>query len=106
VRSPATNRTVEMHCRPTHHAAVTLIRRSPWQLKTAGQWWGVRLHLYRAPAKDRLRTPITAQKRDQGGVVLRGRRNFIALSESEFDRLTAFVRNEAKLQRHPISAAP
>jgi hypothetical protein len=55
---------------------------------------------------DRLRTPITAQKRDQGGAVLRRHHNFIALSESEFDRLTAFVRNEAKLQRHAISPAP
>ncbi|OBB86060.1 hypothetical protein A5781_06115 [Mycobacterium sp. 852002-30065_SCH5024008] len=42
---------------------------------------------------DRYRTPITAEKRDRGGVVLRGPRSWIALSAVEFERLVEFVRS-------------
>jgi hypothetical protein len=53
---------------------------------------------------DPLRVPITAQKCEGGGVVLRGRRNYIALNDAEFDHLVAFVRNEARLMRYPVGS--
>jgi hypothetical protein len=53
---------------------------------------------------DRYRTPVTAEKREAGGVVLRAARSWIALNEAELDRVVAFARNEARLQCFP--AAP
>jgi hypothetical protein len=44
-----------------------------------------------AVISDPLRTPITAQKRETGGVVIRSARSFIALSDSEISRLIEFV---------------
>ena len=53
---------------------------------------------------DPLRIPITAERRIDGGVVLRGRfRSVMALSKSELDRLIAFARGEATLQRFPMA---
>lgn len=52
---------------------------------------------------DRYRTPIVAEKRDQGGVVLRGPRSWLALSANEFDRLVTFVRNEPTIQRYVMT---
>jgi hypothetical protein len=52
---------------------------------------------------DPLRVPITVQKRTDGGVVLRGHRDNIILSETELDRLFAFARDKAVLQRFPIA---
>lgn len=43
------------------------------------------------------RTPITAQKRQDGGVVLRGTRCMLILSEAELDRVIDFVRDEPRL---------
>jgi hypothetical protein len=44
-----------------------------------------------------------AEKRDDGGVVLRCARAWIALSEAELDRVISFARNEATLQRFPMA---
>lgn len=57
---------------------------------------------------DRYRSPITARRRtdELGGVVLRDHRHALFLSESELDRLVAFVRDEpskARLQRYTMA---
>ena len=52
---------------------------------------------------DPLRVPITVQKRAEGGIVLRGHRDNIILSEAELDRLFAFARDEAHIQRFPMA---
>jgi hypothetical protein len=41
---------------------------------------------------DRFRSPVTAQRRESGGVVLRSHKSWIALSDSELERLFSFVR--------------
>lgn len=46
---------------------------------------------------DPYRSPITAQKRQDGGVVLRGSRSMMILSEAELDRVVEFVRDEPRL---------
>jgi hypothetical protein len=45
---------------------------------------------------DAYRTPIVAQKRTDadGGVAIRGPKSVLILSDSELDRLVAFVRGE------------
>jgi hypothetical protein len=55
---------------------------------------------------DRYRQPVTAQRHRDGGVLLRTARSLIILSEAEFDRAVAFVRDEpvkARLQRFPMA---
>lgn len=58
---------------------------------------------------DPLRVPITAQKKAQGGVILRGLKSILLLSQAELDRLVAFIRDEplkARLQRYVIAPRP
>jgi hypothetical protein len=43
------------------------------------------------------RGPITAQKREDGGVVLRSHKSWIALSEAELQRLISFVYDAPRL---------
>jgi hypothetical protein len=55
----------------------------------------------------RYRTPTTASRRENGGVVLRQGHRFVALDASEFDALVSFVRDEpelGKLARFRVSA--
>ena len=55
----------------------------------------------------RFRTPTTAQRRDNGGVLLRQGHRFVALDATEFQAVVDFVHDEpelGKLQRFP--AAP
>lgn len=55
---------------------------------------------------DRYRTPTTAQRRDNGGVLVRQGHRFIALDTNEFDALVSFVRAEpelGKLARFPVA---
>jgi hypothetical protein len=52
---------------------------------------------------DRYRTPVVAQKRAKGGIILRSARSWIALNEDELDRVVAFARNEARLQCFPVA---
>jgi hypothetical protein len=54
---------------------------------------------------DPYRTPITAQRHRDGGVVLRGPRSLLLLSDAELDRLVAFARDEpprARIQRYAV----
>jgi hypothetical protein len=59
---------------------------------------------------DALRVPITAERRTNGGVALRGHfRGVLALSESELDRLIGFVRSDdtprlGRLESFPVGA--
>jgi len=57
---------------------------------------------------DPLRVPITAQRKSDGCVIIRGHRsNTLILSESELSRLISFTRDEprlGKLQRYPVMA--
>jgi hypothetical protein len=46
---------------------------------------------------DPYRTPVTAHKRLDGGVVLSRGARFIALSDNEFRRLTDFVEDRAHI---------
>jgi hypothetical protein len=58
-----------------------------------------------AVISDPLRTPVVAELREAGGIVIRRGGRYIALSETELDRLVTFVRNEspnARLQRFAI----
>ncbi len=52
---------------------------------------------------DPLRVPITAERRTDGGVAVRGHfRGVLVLSDTELDRLIAFARDEpprARIQR-------
>jgi hypothetical protein len=50
-----------------------------------------------AIVSDPLRTPVTAQRRECGGVFLRSSRSFIALSDAEFSRLVEFVQDAPQL---------
>jgi hypothetical protein len=55
---------------------------------------------------DPYRAKITAARNLDGGVLIRGPRSFLLLSETELDRLVAFVRDEppkARLQRFPMA---
>lgn len=53
---------------------------------------------------DALRVPITAERRADGGVAVRGHfRGVLALSEAECERLAAFATNRATLQRYPAA---
>ncbi|MGV0050113.1 hypothetical protein ACRU43_12875 [Mycobacterium colombiense] len=50
---------------------------------------------------DPLRVPITAERRADGGVVVRGHfRGVLALSDGEINRLTSFALNKAHIQRY------
>jgi hypothetical protein len=49
---------------------------------------------------DRYHSPVTAEKREAGGVVLRSARSWIALSAAELDRVVTFARNEPHIQRY------
>jgi hypothetical protein len=53
---------------------------------------------------DRYRTPVTAEKRDNGGVVLRSARSWIALNAEELNRVVTFARNEATLRCYPVAS--
>jgi hypothetical protein len=52
---------------------------------------------------DRYRAPIRAEKKADGAIFLRSPRSVLILSEGEFDRLVAFVREEARLQVYPMA---
>jgi hypothetical protein len=53
---------------------------------------------------DPLRVPITAERRIDGGVVVRGQfRSILALSQTELTRLAKFARNKPTLQRSPTA---
>lgn len=55
-----------------------------------------------AVISDPLRVPITAERRSDGGVAVRGRfRSILALSATELDRLIAFARDEPPRARIP-----
>ena len=49
---------------------------------------------------DPYRTPVTAQRRMEGGVILRSGSRFIAVSETELARLIEFV--QPRIQRFPV----
>ena len=52
------------------------------------------------------RTPTTAQRRENGGVVLRQGHRFVALDGAEFQLVIDFVRDEpqlGKLARFPVA---
>lgn len=53
---------------------------------------------------ERFRSPVIAEKRDGGGVVLRSARHWIALSPEELDRVVAFAGNRAHIQRYPVGS--
>jgi hypothetical protein len=55
---------------------------------------------------DPLKIPITAQKQSDGSVILRGHKAVIILSQAELDRLFAFARNRAVIQRYPAPQRP
>jgi hypothetical protein len=46
---------------------------------------------------DRYRTPTTASRRDNGGVMLRQGHRFVVLEAAEFERVAEFVRDEPEL---------
>lgn len=51
---------------------------------------------------DPLRVPITAERRANGGVAVRGQfRGILALSEAEVERLADFASNRPRIQRYP-----
>jgi len=52
---------------------------------------------------DRYRVPVVAQRRTEGGVVLRRGAHKLVLSNTELDRLVKFARTDARLQiyRYP-----
>jgi hypothetical protein len=52
---------------------------------------------------DPLKIPLTAQKQSDGGVILRGHKSVLILSQSELDRLFAFAHNRAVIQRYPMA---
>lgn len=52
---------------------------------------------------DRFRTSVVAQRRIEGGVVIRGPRSYIVLSDAEFKRLREFV--EPGIQRYGCRSA-
>jgi hypothetical protein len=54
---------------------------------------------------DRFRSPVTAEKRDNGGIVLWGPRSMIVLGRSELERLFDFAFDRPRLgtlQRYPV----
>jgi hypothetical protein len=54
---------------------------------------------------DPLRVPITAERRNGSGVVLRGHfRGMLALSQSECERLASFITGKAHIRRYPVEA--
>lgn len=55
-----------------------------------------------AVISDPLKVPITATRKTDRGVVLRRPGACIALSGTEFDRVIAFVRNEARLMAYRV----
>jgi hypothetical protein len=55
---------------------------------------------------ERYRTPATAQRRENGGVLLRQGHRYVALDATEFQLVVDFVRDEpplGKLQRYAIA---
>jgi hypothetical protein len=50
-----------------------------------------------AVISDPLKVPITAQRRESGGVFIRSARSFIALSDAELGRLYDFTEDEPQL---------
>ena len=46
---------------------------------------------------DPLRVPIVAEKRDTGGLIIRRGSRFVALSESELERLIGFATDRGQL---------
>ena len=52
---------------------------------------------------DKLRVPVTAERRSDGGVAIRGHfRGILALSGAELGRLIAFATNRPTIQRYPM----
>jgi hypothetical protein len=53
---------------------------------------------------DRWRTPIVAEKRQDGGIAIRGYfRGIVALSPAELDRLFSFAHDLGVLRRFPMA---
>jgi hypothetical protein len=56
---------------------------------------------------DRFRSPVTAEKRENGGIVLWGPRSMIVLSRTELQRVFDFAFDQPRLgelQRYPVMA--
>lgn len=49
------------------------------------------------------RTPIVAQRRNNGGLLIHAAKRVIALSRDESERLAAFIRDEARLVCYPVT---
>lgn len=49
------------------------------------------------------RVSVLARARENGGVVLSRGSRFIALSQSELDRLVKFASGQGRLMRYPLS---